>query len=114
MAEINVSNKDEVFIKVDCDNGIAKEIAEYFTFYVPGYKFMPAFKNKMWDGKIRLFNYQARLIYKGLLTHVNKFAAKRNYSIKINDDLNETQDISLNDAQKMFKDLPLTPRDYQY
>ena len=114
MAEINVSNKDEVFIKVDCDDGIAKEVAEYFTFYVPGYRFMPAFKSKMWDGKIRLFNYQARLIYKGLLTHVNKFAAKRNYSIKINDDLNETQDISLNDAQKKFKDLPLTPRDYQY
>ena len=78
MAEINVSNKDEVFIKVDCDDGFAKEVAEYFTFYVPGYRFMPAFKSKMWDGKIRLFNYQARLIYKGLLTHINKFAAKRN------------------------------------
>ena len=38
MAEINVSNKDEVFIKVDCDDGIAKEVAEYLpsTFLATG------------------------------------------------------------------------------
>ena len=41
---------------VDCESGVAQELNEFFSFYVPGYKFMPAFRNKMWDGKIRLYN----------------------------------------------------------
>ena len=42
------------------------ELSEFFTFYVPGYKFMPAFRNRMWDGKIRLFSEQTGKIYVGL------------------------------------------------
>ena len=30
------------------------ELNDFFTFEVPGFKYMPAYKNKMWDGKIRL------------------------------------------------------------
>ena len=41
---------------VDCEAGHAAELSDYFSFYVPGYKFMPAYKNKVWDGKIKLFN----------------------------------------------------------
>jgi hypothetical protein len=58
------------------------ELNEYFTFYVPGYKFMPAFRNKVWDGKIRLFNSQTRQLYYGLLPHLEKFAEERDYKIE--------------------------------
>ena len=47
---------DDVFVKVDAEFGIRQELVEYFTFMVPGYTFMPAYRNKMWDGKIRLYN----------------------------------------------------------
>ena len=49
MIDIVVSKKDEVYAKITCERHIAKELSEFFTFYVPGYQFTPAFKNKIWD-----------------------------------------------------------------
>ena len=43
METLILEKKDEVYLTVDCeDKGIIQELAEYFTFFVPGYKFMPA------------------------------------------------------------------------
>ena len=50
MSEIVVSKMNEVYMLVQCGSGEAMEINQYFTFFVPGYKFMPAFRNKIWDG----------------------------------------------------------------
>jgi superfamily II DNA or RNA helicase len=68
---------------IDCDRGIAQELSEYFSFYVPGYKFMPAYRNKVWDGKIRLFNYMTAELNAGLYAYLKKFAAERNYTVDI-------------------------------
>ena len=79
MEEITVQTKDHAFIYVDCDDkGIIQELAEYFTFFVPGYKFMPQFRNKMWDGKVRLLNLRDQSIYSGLYKYIASFAAERN------------------------------------
>ena len=48
---IGVKKKNHAFLTVNTDPGIMNEISDFFTFFVPGYKFMPAYKNKMWDGK---------------------------------------------------------------
>ena len=53
---IIIEHKDDVYLKIYTDPGIREEIYEYFTFNVPGFQYMPKFKNKVWDGKIRLFN----------------------------------------------------------
>jgi hypothetical protein len=55
METLILEKKDEVYLTVDADPSIQRELSEFFTFYVPGYKFMPAFRNRMWDGKIRMF-----------------------------------------------------------
>ena len=52
---IKVYKKDDVFLRVDCEKYLTKELSEYFTFMVPGHQFTPAFRNRIWDGKIRLF-----------------------------------------------------------
>ena len=65
---IIIEKKNEVYITVDCESDIQREISEFFTFYVPGYKFMPAFRNRMWDGKIRLFSQKTKEIYFGLVS----------------------------------------------
>ena len=52
-----------------------ERLSEFFTFYVPGYKFMPAFRNRMWDGKIRMFSQKTKEIYFGCfhtLSHLQK------------------------------------------
>lgn len=82
MCDLKISNIDSVFIKVDCDAGYAKELSDFFTFTVPGHKFMPAFRKKMWDGKIKLFNFYKREIYAGLYDYVVQFAKDRSYTVE--------------------------------
>ena len=53
MALIKVIKKDEVHIKVDTDPSTAQEICDFFTFDVPGARFMPLYRKKVWDGKAR-------------------------------------------------------------
>ena len=67
MSDIVISKNDEVDIIVKSnDSGIVMELSEFFTFYVPGYKFVPSYRNKLWDGKIRLYNQITGEISAGL------------------------------------------------
>ena len=81
MDTLIIEKRDEVYITVDCDPNVQREISEFFTFYVPGYKFMPAFRNRMWDGKIRLFSQKTKEIYFGLFPYIKAFAEERGYHI---------------------------------
>ena len=82
---IIIQKKNEANLLVACDHGIAAELRDFFSFYVPGYKFMPAYRNKVWDGKVYLYNVQAQELPVGLLPYVKNFAAKREYSIEYED-----------------------------
>ena len=53
MSDLILHKKNEAYIQFECDRGLAQELSDYFTFYVPGYQFTPAYKSRMWDGKIR-------------------------------------------------------------
>tara|TARA_R100001129_G_scaffold70825_1_gene48209 strand:+ start:119 stop:1615 length:1497 start_codon:yes stop_codon:yes gene_type:complete len=82
MSDIVVSKKDEVHIIVKPnDSGIIMELSEFFTFYVPGYKFVPSYRNKLWDGKIRLYNTRDYTLPSGLFYHLQKFIKDRGYTI---------------------------------
>lgn len=107
---------NEVYLKVECEADVAYELSEYFTFFVPGYKFMPAYKNKMWDGKIRLFNPMTRLIYAGVIKHIEKFCQSRDYEFELDTDLASVS-FSLQEAKEFLATLHLPGhleiRDYQ-
>tara|TARA_B100001939_G_C16914727_1_gene606355 strand:+ start:85 stop:1593 length:1509 start_codon:yes stop_codon:yes gene_type:complete len=77
-----LQKKNESNMLVGCDWGIGAELSDFFSFFVPGYKFMPAFRNRVWDGKIRLFNQQTRELPVGLLPYVEDFCKKRDYLIE--------------------------------
>ena len=79
-----VKKLDETFLQIECEPSTERELAEHFCFYVPGYKFMPAYRNRMWDGKIRLFNHRTKTLYCGLYNYLLEFAEEREYSI-VND-----------------------------
>ena len=51
METLIVKKVNEVYMEVDCDGGSCWELQDYFTFTVPGMQFMPAVRNKFWDGK---------------------------------------------------------------
>jgi superfamily II DNA or RNA helicase len=119
--KIQVSKKDEVFAKVICERHLSKELSEYFTFFVPGYQFTPAFRDRIWDGKIRLFNMQTNQIYMGLIPYLQIFANERGYEIEnIEPYANVSYDFPLYHAKKFVEDLKLQSggrdievRDYQ-
>ena len=75
LCKMHISKLDEVYLKLDTDSGLARELSDYFTFEVPGAKFMPAYRNKVWDGKIRLFSAQTGKIYVGLLPYIEQFCS---------------------------------------
>ena len=81
MDTLIVEKKNDVYLTVDCDSNVQRELSEFFTFYVPGYKFMPAFRNRMWDGKIRLFSQKTKEIYFGLYPYIKAFCDERGYHI---------------------------------
>lgn len=81
MEKVFVEKIDELYVRVVADPSMKMEMSEYFTFHVPGYKFMPAYKNKMWDGKIRLLNTMTGVIYAGLIPYIAKFCASRDYEL---------------------------------
>ena len=58
-----IDKKNEVFMTVQAEPGLARELSDFFTFFVPGYRFMPSYRNKIWDGKIRLYNLQNKYLY---------------------------------------------------
>ena len=110
---IEITKKDEVYLKISCEAGVAQEICDYFTFTVPGHTFMPAYRMKIWDGKIRLFNIHNRLLYSGLLEYVFIFAEKRNYEVKPDGDWWKPRKIEKNEEFLNNLKLPFEPRDYQ-
>jgi len=84
--ELKIGVKNNTYLTVDSnDKGVLHELSEFFTFLVPGYKYMPAFKNKLWDGKVRLLDMRSQQIYSGLYGYIKEFCEERSISIILDD-----------------------------
>lgn len=93
-SDILVTKLNEVYIRVDCEKSIQYEIQDEFSFYAYNYKFNPKFKNKIWDGKIRLYNLQSRTIYLGLYPKLIEFAESHQYTITATNKIIDESDVS--------------------
>ena len=77
-----ISKKNEVHLFVKTDPNYARELSDFFTFEVPGARFMPTYRNKIWDGKIRLYSVASNEIYVGLLPYIEEFAKRNDIDIE--------------------------------
>jgi superfamily II DNA or RNA helicase len=121
LQEIKFRLKDHAMLQLtDCDQSVASELSEYYTFEVPGAKFMPAVKARRWDGKIRMLNRTNGEINAGLYWSIKKFCMERGYGIHVEDGpYGVPQTINkVNHMETMnwisTLGLPFAPRDYQY
>jgi len=120
METIRVRKLNHATLHVECDRGIGAELREFFSFFVPGYKFMPAYRNRLWDGKIRLYNQITGEISAGLFPQILSFAESREYNIDIAESdygsPNEGNKIDPEFMMKFIKalKLPFEIRDYQF
>ena len=119
-SNIIISKKDEVYAKITCEKHIARELSEFFTFFVPGYQFVPAFRNKIWDGKIRLYNLQTSQLYLGLLDYIQQFCESRGYTYECQNDLDTESEYSVYHAKKFISEInphargePIEVREHQ-
>ena len=115
MEQIVISKLNESFLHIECEPSTERELSEHFCFYVPGYKFMPAYKNRMWDGKIRLFDMRKKTLYCGLYKYLEEFCEERDYVIVPNGEIVQEYNEDLVDATLEETSLPshISPRDYQ-
>ena len=105
---------DEVYLKIEADADIRRELGEYFTFEVPGFKFMPQFRNRVWDGKIRLFSYATGKIYTGLYPYIINWCNENGVQVVDGTKIKDTKvDISKVDEFIKALKIPMEVRDYQ-
>ena len=119
MSDLKVTKKNEVHLHIESDPSIAQELNDFFTFDVPGARFMPLYKARMWDGKARLFNMWTKELYVGLLPYLREFAERSDYKVDL--DIERIGDpVSLEDVTEFANSLnlhsqgnPIQTRDYQ-
>jgi len=119
--DIIITKKDEVYAKIICEKHVARELSDFFEFFVPGHQFTPAFRNRIWDGKIRLFNLATSLLYLGLISYIEEFCESRGYSFEYDQSRPDIEDeFSLYHTNKFLESLnlhsrgePIKPREHQ-
>ena len=124
MDQIKIVKKNHAFMYIETDPSIEMELTEHFCFFVPGYKFMPAYRNKYWDGKIRLFDSRKKTLYIGLYKYLKQFALEREYecisttskrygSLEPEKNLKYIPKEWLDNLNITANQVPIQPRDYQ-
>tara|TARA_B100001121_G_C18681739_1_gene618906 strand:- start:718 stop:2181 length:1464 start_codon:yes stop_codon:yes gene_type:complete len=120
MSNLIISKKNEVYLHVDAEPHVYYELADQFTFELPDAKFMPQYKSKYWDGKIRLFNTQNGNIYVGLLDRIVQFCKDHEYTYEFQESEYYGLPFEVNDfiskegvKDYMFSICKHSPREYQ-
>ncbi len=121
MSTFKIDKIDESIIRMDCDDsGAVMDLSEAFTFYVDGYQYMPSYRNKVWDGKIRLYDARRRTLPYGLLYKSLQFISERGYDVKLDPSL-KPGDVPVKEDLEDFvasldirsRGKKIEPRDYQ-
>jgi superfamily II DNA or RNA helicase len=119
MHNIVIKKKNNVYMIVQSDPGIAQELVDHFSFDAPGAKFHPLFRNKLWDGKIRLFSMFTKELYVGLKSYLEHFAEVNQYTIDYSEYIEQVDSITIELLKEFINELNLSLpggesiRDYQ-
>lgn len=107
---LKILKKNEAQLVVKTTPSIAQELHEYFSFDVPGAKFHPLFRSKIWDGKTRLFSLFTNEIYVGLKTYIDHFAKERDYIVDDSEYVFTKDQITFEEVEKFCNELNLYSR----
>ena len=101
-----ISKKNEVYLKIiDIEPSLAAQVNDFFTFEVPGFKYMPAYRNKMWDGKIRLYNVVTGEIYMGLFPYIEEYLQNNGEDYELDDGLRNKREVARSVVQGFVRGL---------
>jgi len=122
---LKIEKISEVHLRIFSDPNCEQELEAFFTYEVPGARFTPKFKARLWDGKVRLYSLIRKTLYVGLYKYVLEFAKRSGYQVEYvpNDDYPhplESNSHTIDDIGEWIKSLgmyargkPVAARDYQ-
>lgn len=116
---IKIEKLNESYLRILTQEQSAfQELHDFFTFDVPGAKFTPQYRNKLWDGKIRLLDANRKTLYVGLEKYVKEYAAEN--GIEISSYEQDKEGVDSDTLNKFIEWLnlhdrgqPIQARDYQ-
>jgi hypothetical protein len=79
---LKIEKISEVHLRIFSDPNCEQELERFFTYEVPGARFTPKFKARLWDGKVRLYSLIRKTLYVGLYKYVLEFARRANYQVE--------------------------------
>ena len=117
--DVSVIKENDVWLRIQTDQpNITEELSDYFEIEIPNAQYTPAYKKRVWDGKVRLFHKRTGRIYVGLLTEIRDFLKKSGYSYVLDNTLREYIEQKTYDSKEFDEfiselNLPYEPYDYQ-
>jgi len=122
---LKIEKISEVHLRIYSDPNCEQELEAFFTYEVPGARFTPKFKARLWDGKVRLYSLIRKTLYVGLYNYVIEFAKRANYQVEFvpNEEYPkpfEFNEVPIEDIDEWIQSLdmyargePIPARDYQ-
>ena len=112
---IQVEQINAVHLIINAEASIKMELESYFKFQPSGYQFNPSYKNRVWDGWIRIFQPLRPTLYVGLFPRLKKFCEDRGYELQAPDSLLYGEKVPDDYGYELAKEIncKFQPRDYQ-
>lgn len=123
--KLTVEKISEVYLRIYGDPGCEQELEMFFTYEVPGARFTPKFRARLWDGKVRLYSIIRKTLYVGLFAYLVEFCKRNNYELNFHatdeyPKVYEPNHYDIEDTSKFIDSLnmyargePIPARDYQ-
>ena len=118
--KITIEKIDEVHVRVYSDPSIEKELSDFFSFPVPGARFTPQYRARIWDGIQRMYDSMRKTLYVGLVHYIYDFAESHGYEVEVVSPLHSTNGITSKQVEDYARWLnpmghgePIEIRDYQ-
>lgn len=110
-----VEQINAVYLKITAEAGVKMELENYFKFQPSGYQFNPSYKNRVWDGWIRIFSAHRPVLYVGLFKKLRKFVESLGYELDAPAHLMLGEEIPDDYGFQIAQEIncKFEPRDYQ-
>ncbi len=117
MTTLTIEKLDDVYVRVFGDPSVEQELADFFTYEYPGARFTPQYRARLWDGKVRLYDQVRKTLYIGLISYVEQFCQRNDYTLTYKTDFQPNNNITHEQIESYVRELDLPEkieiRDYQ-
>lgn len=112
---ILIEKINEVYCRVTGDDVAVRQLAEHFTFLVPGHQYNPKYRAGIWSGCIHLLNLRTGYLYLGLAKAAIDLAESLGFTVHIHPNLDPDKPINLAVIPQFVESLglPFEPYDFQ-